>query len=201
MTEFERPLNVFLCHAHIDRDTVKALDGRVRRYQDHTHLTKDGVDVWPNKENPCGERSRTILPWAGRRLPTEAEWEKAASWNDQEKTKYLYPSGNTIDCSTANFAGCIGNTDITNRFKERQSPYGVADMAGNVWEWVSSLYQPYPYSAADGRENSRVTGQRVLRGGSWSDAASNIRSTVRAHFDPSYSSNNIGFRCAMDANP
>ncbi|MEW6030861.1 MAG: hypothetical protein ACOYZ8_07250 [Chloroflexota bacterium] len=70
-TTDKRPLKVFLCHAHADRDRVHALDGRValseaqrsrRAYRDHTRLTKDGVDAWLDKEKPCGEPRRTILP-------------------------------------------------------------------------------------------------------------------------------------------
>jgi formylglycine-generating enzyme required for sulfatase activity len=69
-------------------------------------------------------------------------------------------------------------------------------MAGNAWEWVSSLYKPYPYDANDGREDMNSSELRVLRGGSWYFIDYLVRSAYRVRFDPSDSINNIGFRCA-----
>jgi formylglycine-generating enzyme required for sulfatase activity len=74
-------------------------------------------------------------------------------------------------------------------------------MAGNVWEWVSSLFSPYPYRAGDGRENLSASGNRVLRGGSWFDTADNARTTVRFNRDPVQSDEHLGFRCARDVKP
>jgi iron(II)-dependent oxidoreductase len=71
-------------------------------------------------------------------------------------------------------------------------------MAGNVGEWVSSLYQSYPYSATDGREDLSVNGSRVLRGGSWSSSSYNVRSASRFNLDPSYSLWDRGFRCSRN---
>ncbi len=151
--------------------------------------------------------ARDYCEWAGRRLPTEAEWEKAAAWDESRQEKLIYPWGNSIDCSFANYWGvdgpCAGgDTTKVGSYPSGASPYGVLDMAGNVWEWVSSLYKPYPYTATDGREDLSAGGERVLRGGSWSYNVEYSRSSVRGGIDPSASTNDdLGFRCGMDARP
>lgn len=144
--------------------------------------------------------------WIGGRLPTEAEWEKAASWNPETKTKTIYPWGNIIDCSFANFGDdgngnqCVNNyTDIGSYAKGR-SFYGVYDMAGNVAEWTNSLEAPYPYNSNDGRERPiGIFGEwRIVRGGSWVFSTAEVRSTARNSEDPSSTHYYIGFRCARD---
>lgn len=141
--------------------------------------------------------------WADRRLPTEAEWEKSASWNERKQQKSIYPWGDTIDCLWANYSGvdgfCVGNVTPVGSYVNGQSPYEAFDMAGNVWEWVSSQYQLYPYSITDGREELSVSANRVLRGGSWLNDDFAVRSASRNQNNPAYSSNSIGFRCAMSA--
>jgi formylglycine-generating enzyme required for sulfatase activity len=136
--------------------------------------------------------ARTYYEWRGARLPTEAEWEKAA----RSPIGYLFPWGDNRDRTAANYGKYIGDTVKVGSYENGKSYYGVYDMAGNVWEWVSSLYQPYPYSATDGREDPNATGQRVLRGGSWDNGPEYVQSAIRDWDAPTLVRYNVGFRCA-----
>ncbi len=137
--------------------------------------------------------AQTYCEWRDANLPTEAMWEKAARGSTSPPV--TYPWGENIDETFANFHQNMGDTTTVGSYAKGKSIYGVFDLAGNVWEWVNSLYEPYPFDAADGREDLYATGPRVLRGGSWLNLEGNLRSSVRLRAGATSTSSYIGFRC------
>jgi eukaryotic-like serine/threonine-protein kinase len=146
--------------------------------------------------NVSWQQANAFCGWAGKRLPTEAEWEKAAGWNSATREKLDWPWSNGFNAELLNSEEAeIGDTTPVGQFPPELN--GTVDMAGNVSEWTSSLARPYPYDEADGREDPNSTEDRVYRGGSWAQTEGKARVIYRVDANPTVGFNELGFRCAM----
>ena len=148
--------------------------------------------------------AKAYCEWRGADLPTEAQWEKAARASDEP----TYPWGNELDCNKANYTNgsrvCVGGTTKVGSYESGKSPYGVYDMAGNVWEWVADWYSESYYSTSISSSNPfgpDFGRARVARGGSWTRPQGEIRSANRINYAPTYYNFDLGFRCAAAVLP
>ena len=219
----ESPIHsVSLAPYYIDRYPVTnakyALFAQLTEYPPPTHW--DGAKFRREEANlPVvgvnWHDAAAYAKWAGKRLPTEAEWEKAARGADGR----IYPWGDDFEPSIPADERDSAEGDTYNSFIGQaltdqltpvggrprvSSPYGADDMAGNVWEWTADWYRPYNGNKRSARDYGAK--HKVLRGGSWLEvrdhtAEQYFRCANRLHAPQDYAANNIGFRCVEDASP
>ena len=223
---------------HLDAffmDTHEVTNAQFKRFVDaNPQWQKDNIEArfhggnyllhWTGTDYPAGRGDHPVThvswyaamayaEWAGKRLPTEAEWEYAARGGLAGKT---YPWGDTITPADANYHNNVGDTTPVGQYPA--NGYGLYDMAGNVWEWCLDAWDEDFYAVSDNsrnpiagemsiqelRENFTTIptdSERVWRGGSWNPYTQNVRVAIRSGGTPTYSSDQRGFRCAQDMTP
>jgi formylglycine-generating enzyme required for sulfatase activity len=212
------PRRVFLEAFYIDQYEVTNTQYlrfvQATRHRLPQHDIDPRYDVWEGATISSGVADKPVVnvdwhdaaaycTWAGKRLPTEAEWEKAARGTDAR----AYPWGNEPPSpARLNFARRWegpATLQPVGSFESGGSPYGAQDMAGNVWEWVSDWYDAGYYRTAQERNpRGPASGSaKVLRGGAWTSHADSVRVTHRHADDPEMRNSNVGFRCARDTSP
>lgn len=210
----EKPHNVVLDAYYIDtyevsnkdyKEFMKTTGHPAPAYWDDPRLNKPEQPVvgvnWYDASAFC--------EWKGKRLPTEAEWERAAKGPDGHAH---YPWGHQLDSSKANYGQTVGKTTPVDSYPEGKSGYGAYNMAGNVFEWVSDWYDPgyfnvspamNPQGPATGLNFANQGPVKTLKGGSWLAPASSLHTSHRFWNQPENNSYGVGlgFRCAQSASP
>lgn len=170
---------------------------RKDQIDDNAHLG-DYLDDWLGDDYPAGtggdavayvswHAANAYAEWAGKRLPTEAEWEYAARAGSEGRFWW----GDAFDARRSR-----PSRAATGPVPQRRSAWGVYDMVGGVWEWTASLYRDYPFDANDGRNDPEAPGSRVVRGGFWGSGEPFLRSANRSSEEPRLASGILGFRTA-----
>ncbi|NDJ17325.1 SUMF1/EgtB/PvdO family nonheme iron enzyme [Myxacorys almedinensis] len=163
------------------------------------------VDDPRNDDHPvCGVswyEANAYAQFVEKRLPTEAEWEKAASWNPTLQERLLYPWGHEEPEQTrCNHQHLVGMTTPVDRYPQGQSAYGCFDMLGNVWEWTATWFGSYPgfkgFPYASYSQTYFDAAHRVLKGGSWATRRWAMRNAFRNWYHPHVQQVFAGFRCA-----
>jgi len=213
----EKPLH----QVSVDGFFMDKYEVTVAKYQQFLNATSHRLPAnWteqlPGPQRPVAYVSwndaTAYAQWAGKRLPTEAEWEYAArsGYTGLEgKEWHVYPWGDAADSGKANFDAAKSrssgwehaNRHLKNVGSYSPNAFGLHDMAGNVWEWCADWYDENYYQNGPARNpRGPANGSmKVLRGGSWYVDAFNLRSSARSRFKPEALSNYYGFRCAQDA--
>ena len=193
-------------------DQYEVTNAQYKQFNDA--LGRRSPDHFRSRTYPAGKADHPVTfvtwndahdycQWAGKRLPTQEEWEKAARGNDAR----IFPWGDGFDINAANTPlrwsalGEEGDTTPAGSFEKGRSPYGLYDMSGNVWEWTQSWYQPYPGSTWESENYGEK--YKVLKGGSWWDCSfyeCGISAPVynRSFFQKRTKNASFGFRCARD---
>lgn len=210
----EKPHNVVLDAYYIDKyevsnndykEFMKATSHAAPAYWDDPRLNKPEQPVvgvnWYDASSYC--------EYKGKRLPTEAEWERAAKGPEGHAH---YPWGHQLDKSKANYGQNVGHTTAVDSYPEGVSGYGAYNMAGNVFEWVADWYDPTyfnvspamnPQGPATGLNFANQGPVKVLKGGSWLAPSSSLHTSHRFWNQPENNSYGVGlgFRCAQSASP
>ena len=206
----ERPAHRVTVDAFLlDRDEVTVAA--------YGHCVDAGKCAPPRRAERAADEPVTWVSWQdadtycrfiGARLPTEAEWERAARGDDARR----YPWGDAPDCRAANFGNyrgegrCPDNPGrpvAVGRYDKGRSRFGARDLAGNVWEWVADRYDAayYAHSPAKNPRGPAAGDRRVVRGGACCSMFGLPRAANRVAFPPDYTDEDLGFRCARDPRP
>jgi formylglycine-generating enzyme required for sulfatase activity len=212
--EDEQPLHQVTVEAY-SMDVYETTNAMFKEFVDATKYAPP--KLWKNGTYPPGKANHPVTyvswydaeefcRWAGKRLPTEAEWEKAARSPD----KRIFPWGNQFDPMKANtpqywmaiHQNDTADTTPVGSFEAGKSPYGLYDMAGNVYEWVSDWYTQYPGNRFPNDHYGAKN--KIVRGGSWYDCLSygcGLSSPTynRSRFNPDIRNKGFGFRCAKSS--
>ncbi|MBI4675760.1 MAG: formylglycine-generating enzyme family protein [Chloroflexi bacterium] len=202
------PHPVYLDSYYIGRDPVTNAE-----YKKFVEATGASVPQhWQNGAIPRGLENHPVVNvnwddamaycnWAGVRLPTEAEWEKAASWHEARRIKRKWPWGDQFDANKCNTSetGIKATTPVGKYSPQGDSAYGCRDMAGNVWEWCADWFDEnyYANSPRENPRNDTPAQYRVLRGAAFLVAADDARCACRDGLDPDGRGIGFGFRVAV----